>query len=220
MAHTTTKKTGLLLLLGLVLLGAWGCAAPPLPTAAPTRPAPLPTWTPLGPTATPRPLGTRVVPDTPTPSAPSPEPTKARRVAPVVGAQAPDFVLWDLKGNEVSLGRLRGHPVVLNFWATWCPPCREEMPELAAAYEAYRERGVLFVGINFLEDADRVREYVEWMEVPFPVALDVTGEVVSSYQVRALPSTFFIDREGTVVRRYTGPLTRDLLDQYLAELLP
>lgn len=138
----------------------------------------------------------------------------------MVGAQAPDFVLWDLQGNEVSLNRLRGHPVVLNFWATWCPPCREEMPELAAAYEAYKDRGVLFVGINFLEDADRVKPYVEWMEIPFPVALDVTGEVVTRYQVRALPSTFFLDQEGTIVRRHTGPLTRALLDQYLAELLP
>jgi len=220
MAHITKAKWGLALLLGLVLFGVWGCASPPPPTPTPTRPNPLPTWTPLGPTATPRPLGTRVVPDTPTRAAPSPEPTQARPVAPVVGAQAPDFVLWDLKGNEVSLSRLRGHPVVLNFWASWCPPCREEMPDLAAAYEAYKGQGVMFVGINFLEDAGRVREYVEWMEVPFPVVLDVTGEVVAAYQVRALPSTFFIDQEGTVVRRYTGPLTRDLLDQYLAELLP
>lgn len=213
MANRCSAKTTLALLLGLALLGAWGCASPPPPTATPTRPNPLPTWTPLGPTATPRPLGTRVVPEaSPTTPVPSPTPTKA-------GWPAPDFVLWDLQGNEVSLSRLRGHPVVLNFWATWCPPCREEMPELAAAYKVYKEQGVEFVGINFLEDADRVREFVEWMEVPFPVVLDVTGEVVAAYQVRALPCTFFINQEGRVVRRYTGPLTRDLLDQYLAEIL-
>ncbi|MGQ9567934.1 MAG: TlpA family protein disulfide reductase [Anaerolineae bacterium] len=206
------------LLTALVLTG---CAAPaPLPTPPQASPTPRPTWTPLGSTATPRPLGTRVVPHTPTPSDPTPTPTRARRVAPVVGAQAPDFVLWDLKGNEVSLNRLRGHPVVLNFWATWCPPCREEMPELAAAYEAYKDRGVFFVGINFLEDADRVKVYVETMEVPFPVVLDLQGEVVYAYQVRALPSTFFIDRDGAIVRRYVGPMTRGLLDQFLAELLP
>lgn len=230
MAHTATPKVGLALVLVLVLLGVGGCGLSAPPTATPTdplptwtrpapmatltAPAPLATWTPVAPAATPRPLGTRVVPEaTPTLPAPSPTPTKA-------GPTAPDFALWDLKGNEVSLNRLRGHLVVLNFWATWCPPCREEMPVLAAAYEDYREQGVVFVGVNVLEDADRVQEYVEWMEVPFPVVLDVTGEVVTAYRVRALPCTFFLDQEGRVVRRYTGPLTRDLLDRYLAELLP
>ncbi|MBC7224636.1 MAG: redoxin domain-containing protein [Anaerolineae bacterium] len=208
-----------------VMLVVAGCA-PPTPANPPPipTPRPLPTWTPVRPTSTPRPLGTPVVPTFPPTARPDPSPSptapQARPVAPVVGAQAPDFLLWDLEGNEVSLSRLRGHPVVLNFWASWCPPCRMEVPDLAAAYQAYKDQGVVFVGVNFLEDADRVREFVEWAEITFPVVLDLKGEVVSTYQVRALPSTFFIDKDGTIVQRYVGPMTQDLLDQYLAELLP
>lgn len=219
------RKVAALWLSAAVALAVVGCAPPTPKTVPPTStPLPLPTWTPILPTSTPRPLGTPVVPTFPPTAPPDPSPSpaakQARPVAPIVGGQAPDFVLWDLEGNEVSLSRLRGRPVVLNFWASWCPPCRMEMPDLAAAYQAHKDEGVVFVGVNFLEDADRVREFVQWAEISFPVVLDLRGEVVGAYQVRALPSTFFIDGDGTIVRRYIGPMTRDLLEQYLAELLP
>jgi peroxiredoxin len=118
-------------------------------------------------------------------------------VAPEVGAQAPDFAASTLDGETVILDELRGQPVVLKFWATWCGYCRYQMPFFQAAFE---EKGheIEFVGINLRESRDKVQQFVEGESVGFTMALDVDGAVANSYNVRPIPATFFIDEHGVI----------------------
>lgn len=139
-----------------------------------------------------------------------------------VGRQAPDFTLPAVGGGEVALSAFRGKPVVLNFWATWCPPCREEMP---AFQEFYRQKGreveVLAVNLTGSERSPgAVQEFLREKGYTFPVLLDVRGEVAGLYLVRAIPTTFFLDGGGVIRYRHTGPLTLQDMLEILAKLSP
>lgn len=137
------------------------------------------------------------------------------------GKAAPDFTLQTVDGKPLTLSDLRGQAVVLNFWATWCSPCRREMPALQAAYEAYREKGVVVVGVNFGESRATVRGFLSRYGITFPVVLDQDQQITSKmYEVKSFPTTVFIDARGTVRAVHIGELNRQLLDQYLAPLLP
>jgi peroxiredoxin len=127
------------------------------------------------------------------------------KVAPEQGSLAPDFLLESLDGNEVRLSEYRGQPVVLNFWATWCAPCRKEIPQFVDAYERFREDGLVIVGVNLQEGKSIARGYVEDYGMQFPVAIDVDGEVGDAYRLLGLPVTYFIDRDGVVRGVFTGP---------------
>lgn len=119
---------------------------------------------------------------------------------------APDFTLADLDGNPVSLSHFRGQPVVINFWTTWCPPCRTEMPYLIEAYE--QEQGeVVFLAISVDEPASAVRRFAEEYDMPFTVLLDEGGKVAADYGVRGIPVTFFISGDGEIVVRYAGQMS-------------
>ena len=121
------------------------------------------------------------------------------------GALAPDFLLGRLDGSELRLSDLRGQPVVLNFWATWCAPCRKEIPQFVDAYERHRGEGLVIVGVNMQEGKGIVRPYAEDFGMTFPIAIDVDGEVADAYRILGLPTTYFIDREGIVRSVFTGP---------------
>jgi len=115
------------------------------------------------------------------------------------GAVAPAFTAPAYAGGPISLGRFRGHPVVLNFWASWCPPCRAEMPALEAAYRKYQARGVVVIGIDGATDTwDASRTFLSARGVTYPVARDDRGQVAQAYHVAALPTTFFIRADGRV----------------------
>ncbi|MDR9459247.1 MAG: TlpA disulfide reductase family protein [Dehalococcoidia bacterium] len=118
-------------------------------------------------------------------------------IAPVIGAQAPDFTVPTLDGETISLDELRGQPFILNFWATWCGYCRYQMPFLQAAFE---EKGqeMEFVGINIRENSDKVQQYVKDEGLGFTIALDGDGAVANSYNVRPIPATFFLDEQGII----------------------
>lgn len=136
-----------------------------------------------------------------------------------VGQPAPDFALRDLDGRVVRLSGYRGQTVVLNFWASWCGPCRVEMPELLRAYEQRRASGDLVVlAVDRLhEDSEgAVRAFVREFGLSFPVLLDADEEVVRRFNVTGLPATFFIDRDGVVRAIHVGPVLGELLTQGIA----
>ncbi|HET7265569.1 MAG TPA: TlpA disulfide reductase family protein [bacterium] len=127
------------------------------------------------------------------------------------GAIAPAFSAPAYRGATVSLDQFRGHPIVLNFWASWCPPCRAEMPALEAAYLKYRARGVVVLGIDGATDTWAAsRTFLAARGVTYPVGRDDHGQVAAAYHVAALPTTFFIRADGRVAGvaltgGFTGP---------------
>ena len=135
--------------------------------------------------------------------------------APRVGADAPDFALVDLDGRTVRLSELQGKQVVLNFWATWCPPCRAEMPDLDRVAREYREQGVTVLAIDQMESPERVTSFLEEIglrENPaFDSLLDTDGSVGQLYRVNALPSTFIVDDQGKIRDVHLGPISESTL---------
>lgn len=118
-------------------------------------------------------------------------------VAPRVDCLAPDFTLPTLYGETVKLDELRGQPVLLNFWAAWCGPCRQEMPYLQSAFEE-KGKEVKFIAINVGEGSGTVKQYIEDRGISFTVALDRNRSVASDYNIRYFPTTFLVDEEGVI----------------------
>jgi thiol-disulfide isomerase/thioredoxin len=117
---------------------------------------------------------------------------------------APDFTLKTLDGQEITLSRLKGKVVLLDFWATWCSPCRESIPHLIQLYNNYRENGFELVGMDVDRgDVETVRKFVKSMDIPYPIVV-APDDVVKSYRVNSLPATILIDKEGNIRERIAG----------------
>lgn len=142
-----------------------------------------------------------------------------RTAQPVMGYPAPEFTLETLDGGEFSLAGAPDGPLVVNFWATWCGPCRDEMPALQDAADFYDGR-VQFVAVNQAEPADLVQPFVDELDFSIPVALDSEMEVARLYNVTGLPTTFFIDRNGVVRRVWLGEMNSITLAENIAGILP
>ncbi len=141
---------------------------------------------------------------------------------PVAGVLAPDFTLKTLDGGEVSLSQFRGRPVLINFWASWCPPCRLEMPDLVRAYETHKADGFVILGIDltFQDSIPDVQAFVEEFNMTFPVLLDETSEVtLNLYQLRGLPMSIFVDRNGVIARMHIGAMTGEQIDEFVGDIL-
>lgn len=140
----------------------------------------------------------------------------------LVGDTAYDFALQDLEGNTVQLSDFQGSPVIVNFWATWCAPCRVEMPELQAAFEEYSNEGLTILALDQQEPSDIVREFFyEEMGLTFTPLLDTDSAVSDLYGTGMVyPTTFFIDVDGVVTAVHRGPMTKSQIDGYLAETIP
>ena len=143
------------------------------------------------------------------------------------GARAPEIDLPVLTGGRVKLAALRGHPVVVAFWQTWCPSCRSEFPELIKANAAYAAAGLVVVGINDPmqehsggDGAKHVKLFVDELAVPFQIALDKNGRTRDRFGILTLPTTVFIDADGVVRTINRGPTSRDELERGLATILP
>jgi peroxiredoxin len=170
------------LALGLVLVLAAGCA-PKKPAAA-------------GPAAS---------------AVPALLPAEASPLFQAVGMQIPksemaaeDFTLELLDGKPVTLSDYRGKVVFLNFWATWCPPCRSEMPAMQALYERLKGRGLVILAIDLAEKPDVVRQYIRSNKLTFPVLLDSSGEVGGAWGAESIPTTYIIDKGGKIIARGVG----------------
>lgn len=136
---------------------------------------------------------------------------------------APEFTVTDEEGSAVRFSDKIGKPIVLNFWASWCPPCKNEMPDFESAYAAYGDR-VEFMMINMTdgnrETVDIAKAYIEKMGYTFPVYYDTAYEVAIAYSVYSLPTTYFIDAEGNLIAHITGMLNEDVLQRGLEMIAP
>ncbi len=135
---------------------------------------------------------------------------------------APDFTLELLQGGSVSLGDLRGRVVLVDFWASWCPPCIEEAPILNSVYEEYRERGVEFLGVCIWDTTKGCEQFLQEFDVAYPSGRDSEGAILVDYGVKGIPEKFFIDAQGRVERKFAGPvrdedILRNILDEMLAD---
>jgi cytochrome c biogenesis protein CcmG/thiol:disulfide interchange protein DsbE len=128
--------------------------------------------------------------------------------APGVGAVAPAFTLRRLEGpGKVSLASYRGRPVVLNFWASWCEPCKSEAAVLERDWTSYHGRGVVFLGVDYHDLASDARRFVSAHSLTFTMLQDGSGKVTGSYGISQVPETYVLDRQGRVVAHLAGPIT-------------
>jgi peroxiredoxin len=136
-----------------------------------------------------------------------------------IGQSAPELRLPLATGGEVRLDNYRGKVLVLNFWATWCAPCRAEMPAIEYVYRTHRERGLEVLAVDLQERDDEVLAFLSDVGASFPSAIDATGETTRRYRANALPTTFLIDRQGVIRDVRVGPYTEQMLEERLAALL-
>ena len=142
--------------------------------------------------------------------------------SPREGFLAPDFTLDTLDGNKVTLSELRGQIVVVNFWATWCLPCRAETPALEKSYAQYKDSGVVILGVNLTNQdvVGEVESFVQEFRLTYPILLDRDGSVGNLYQIKGLPSTFFVNRAG-IIRTVLvgGPMSETFIRSKIEALL-
>lgn len=142
--------------------------------------------------------------------------------APQAGFPAPDFRLQTPSGETYTLSELKGKAVLVNLWATWCPPCRAEMPAIQNIYDEYKEQGFIVLAINMTTQDNplNIAPFVSEYKLAFPILLDETGEIGAAYQLRSLPSSYFIDREGVISEVVIGgPMAEALLRTRVEKIL-
>ncbi|MED4569617.1 thiol-disulfide oxidoreductase ResA [Brevibacillus agri] len=137
-----------------------------------------------------------------------------------VGRDAPNFSLEQLNGTPVTLSDLRGKGVVLNFWGTWCEPCKAEMPALQKQYEASKDKGLVVLGVNIGESAITVEQFVKQVDVNFPILMDRQSNITKLYRIGPIPTTFFIDPDGEVQEIFVGQMTESIIAENVAKILP
>ncbi len=138
-----------------------------------------------------------------------------------VGNLASDFQLQNLEGQTASLGNLRGEPVLINFWATWCPPCRDEMPYIQEIYEEWSDKGLVVLAINLGESSSQVEEFRQNYHLSFTVLLDIKQDVAQRYNITGIPTTFFIDKDGIIRDKVIGAFpNKTQIENRLSKIMP
>ena len=142
-------------------------------------------------------------------------------VSPREGFSAPDFTLDQLGGGQVTLSALRGKVVMINLWASWCAPCRVEMPAIEKVYQAHKAEGFVVLGLNttFQDSEFEAAAFVEQLNLTFPILLDRSGAASNRYQLLALPSTYFVDRKGVIRAAVFGAMNDALIESRVVDLV-
>ena len=135
-----------------------------------------------------------------------------------IKTKAIDFKLKDLNGNELSLSDLKGKKVFLNFWATWCPPCKAEMPEIEKLYQETKDSDLVIVAVEIGEPLDTVKSFIDSNKYNFKVLLDPDQTVATKYNITSIPTSYFIDADGNIVYKHVGGMNIDQMKAYIKTL--
>lgn len=132
------------------------------------------------------------------------------------GKRAPDFTVQTIEGKEVKLSDYRGKKVFLNFWTTWCPPCKEEMPQMQYFYQN-KPKNVEILAVNIEENKERVHDFVKEYRLTFPILVDKDGEISKMYDVYTIPTTFVLNENGTIHQKVVGPMDEQMMNSLIKE---
>jgi len=135
------------------------------------------------------------------------------------GNQALDFTLENLAGEQVSLSDYEGKVVLINFWATWCPPCRAEIPDLEAAYLEHSDEGFVVLGVSVQDPSQAIVDFMDQVDMSYPILLDENGLIMKDYRAPGLPMSLIVDRQGVIQVRHLGFLSAGQLADYLSTVL-
>ncbi len=148
-----------------------------------------------------------------------------RRNGPLAAAQvgageaAPDFTVQTFDGQTVKLSDLHGKVVLVNFWASWCIPCSQEAPDLENTWRQYKDRGVVFVGVDYVDTENEARTYLSHFNISYPNGADLGTRISQAYRIRGVPETYIVDRNGTLRATFIGPATKVQLQAKIDPLL-
>lgn len=133
--------------------------------------------------------------------------------------RAPDFTLETFDGEPITLSDLKGQVVVINFWASWCPPCREEAAYLEATWREYKERGVVFIGVDYVDTDAEALAYIKEFDITYPNGPDLGTRIAQAYRIQGVPETFFVAKDGTLRGVKIGPLYPPELEERITQML-
>jgi len=139
------------------------------------------------------------------------------------GMLAPNFELLDMAGNPVQLTDFRGKTVFVNFWATWCPPCRVEMPHMQQLYENYSDQDVVILGVNVTlteKTFEGIQDFINKEKLTFPIVLDEEGDITYQYQIMAYPTTYVLDGSGVIQEKFRGAINYEMMEDALSRITP
>ncbi|GEL76120.1 thiol-disulfide oxidoreductase ResA [Tenuibacillus multivorans] len=137
------------------------------------------------------------------------------------GVEAPNFILDRMDSNEkIELDTLEGKGVMVNFWATYCEPCKKEMPFMEELYQEYQDQGIEIIAVSVDKNSMVIENFYNQFNLSFPLVHDKNGTIMEAYQVQPLPTSYFINPDGTIERVVKGPLTLERLESYFKEILP
>lgn len=136
-----------------------------------------------------------------------------------INRPATDFTLTLFSGEKVTLSSLKGRPVVLNFWASWCPPCRDEAPTLEKVWRNYKDKGVVFIGVDIQDTEQKALAFIQEFDITYPNGPDTGGRIASNYGITGVPETFFINRDGIIVSRWIGAISEKMLVSRIEDIM-
>ena len=141
------------------------------------------------------------------------------QAGPVESGMAPDFTLTSFDGRTLTLSELRGQVVIINFWASWCPPCREEAAYLEQTWRKYKDKGVIFIGVDWVDTEKEALAYMDEFDLTYFNGPDIGTRIAQAYNIQGVPETFYVAKNGELRGVHIGPLKSPELDEKIEELL-